>query len=257
MPAPQPLAPTAAAADPIALLETCCPVPANDWRPILAAALRAAPGTAEGLVARLAPRLPRLLPPAPAVFAALARTPLARVQVVILGQDPYPTPGDAHGLAFSVARATRPPRSLANLLAEIARSTGAVRTRPELGDWADQGVLLLNSVLTAEAPDAAGAVVPHARWGWEVLTTAVLRAVRAQPAAHVVLAWGRQARDVLAAAGPAAGPHLDLVATHPSPLSCRRAAAGMPAFLGCDHFAQANAFLRAHGRSGIRWGDPA
>ena len=173
------------------------------------------------------------------------------IRVVILGQDPYHGPGQARGLAFSVAPGQgRFPPSLRNILAEVASDTGAPSIcTADLGPWASQGVLLLNAVLTVEeaAPQS------HAGRGWEVLTDALLERVAAQPDPVVFMLWGAAAqrkRALVERAGAAA--HRVLAANHPSPLSARR---GPVPFLGCRHFSQAHAFLARHrpGAGPIRW----
>ena len=172
------------------------------------------------------------------------------VRVVILGQDPYHRPGQAQGLAFSVAPGQKKlPPSLRNILKEVADDTGAPSAcRDDLSPWARQGVLLLNSVLTVEE----GRPQSHAGRGWEALTDALLVRVAAQPEPAVFMLWGAAAqhkRLLVERAGLA--PHLVLAANHPSPLSARRLP--LP-FIGCRHFSQANLFLAAR-RAGlaIRW----
>ena len=184
------------------------------------------------------------------ILRALEFNPPDAVRVVILGQDPYHRPGQAQGLAFSVApRQKKLPPSLRNILKEVADDTGAPSAcRDDLSPWARQGVLLLNSVLTVEE----GRPQSHAGRGWEGLTDALLLRVAAQPEPAVFMLWGAAAqrkRSLVERAGLA--PHLVLVANHPSPLSARRLP--LP-FLGCRHFSQANAFLAAR-RPGlaIRW----
>ena len=184
------------------------------------------------------------------VLRALEFTSPDAVRVVILGQDPYHGPGQAQGLAFSVAPGQKKlPPSLRNILKEVAGDIGAPSAcRDELSPWARQGVLLLNSVLTVEA----GRPQSHAGRGWEALTEALLARVAAQAEPAVFMLWGAAAqrkRSLVENAGFA--PHLVLVANHPSPLSARRPP--LP-FIGCRHFSQANAFLAAR-RAGlaIRW----
>lgn len=174
---------------------------------------------------------------------ALAQTPFDSVRVVILGQDPYHGEGQAHGLAFSVPQGIRPPPSLRNILAEVKRDLGREPDPNALVDWARQGVLLLNAVLTVEE----GLPGSHAGKGWEALTDTLVRALAADPRPKVFLLWGAfaQARGVGIGA-----PHLVLQANHPSPLSARRPPAP---FIGCGHFSRANAFLAANGRGTIAW----
>lgn len=179
-------------------------------------------------------------------FAALDATPPDAVRVVILGQDPYHGPGQAHGLCFSVAPGVRVPPSLVNIYKELASDLGIAPARHgHLAHWAAQGVLLLNAVLTVEAGQAAS----HQGRGWERFTDAVVAAVAASPQPIVFLLWGSHAqRKAAAVPGLAAGsPHLVLRAPHPSPLSAHTG------FLGCRHFSQANEFLTAQGRGAIDW----
>ncbi len=186
-----------------------------------------------------------IYPPAPQRLAALDLTPPDAVRVVILGQDPYHGPGQAHGLAFSVQQGVKVPPSLVNIHKELEADLGLPRpAHGNLDAWAHQGVLLLNNALTVEA----GAAGSHQKRGWEALTDAVVAAVAARPEPTVFMLWGAHAQNKAARiAALATGPHLVLKAPHPSPLS---AYAG---FFGCRHFSQANAFLAAHGRGTIDW----
>lgn len=179
------------------------------------------------------------------VFAALQATPLHQVKVVILGQDPYHGPGQAHGLAFSVPRGVAIPPSLRNIRKELQRDLGWAP--PEHGclqAWADHGVLLLNTVLTV----APGQAASHAGWGWETLTDQLISAVAAQSQPMVFMLWGAHAQKkrplIEAAGGPT--PHRILQANHPSPLSATR---GPVPFMGCGHFGQTRAFLAEQGVS--------
>jgi uracil-DNA glycosylase len=183
----------------------------------------------------------KIYPPQP--LAALAQTPFDSVRVVILGQDPYHGAGQAHGLAFSVPQGVRPPPSLRNILAEVKRDLGREPGPNALVDWARQGVLLLNAVLTVEE----GLPGSHAGKGWEALTEALVRALAADPRPKAFLLWGAFAQARGAGIGD---PHLVLQANHPSPLSARRPPAP---FIGCGHFSRANAFLTAQGRGTIAW----
>ena len=198
-----------------------------------------------------------IYPPQP--FRALALTPLARVRVVILGQDPYHGPGQAQGLAFSVAPGVKLPPSLRNIFKEIARDPVLESSAlPASGDgslvrWAQQGVLLLNTCLTVEESRPAS----HAQRGWEVLTDAIVRAVALNENPVVFMLWGAHAQSkqgLIAASaanvGRAETAHLVLTANHPSPLSAMRPP---KPFLGCGHFGLANAFLRRHGCLPIAW----
>jgi uracil-DNA glycosylase len=183
------------------------------------------------------------------VLAALERTPRASVRAVILGQDPYHGPGQAEGLAFSVPAGVATPPSLRNMLSELARDLAIQRRNGgHLGGWAEQGVLLLNTVLTVED----GRPASHARRGWEALTDALIRATATDPGCKVYLLWGAhaQAKAPLIEAG-GGGRHKILSANHPSPLSARRPPAP---FLGCGHFRQARDFLVAQqGAPDLGW----
>nr|WP_315457594.1 uracil-DNA glycosylase [uncultured Sphingorhabdus sp.] len=175
-------------------------------------------------------------------FRALELTPLEQVKVVILGQDPYHGPGQAHGLSFSVPPGVRPPPSLANIYKELEADLGIARVRHGfLEHWARQGVLLLNSVLTVEQAKAAS----HRKKGWERFTDAVVRAVSEKEEPVVFMLWGAYAQSKAASVN--ADRHLILQAAHPSPLSAHNG------FLGCKHFSQCNAFLISKGQSPIDW----
>jgi uracil-DNA glycosylase len=184
-------------------------------------------------------------PPEP--LAALAHLVPAGVRVVILGQDPYHGPGQAHGFAFSVPAGVAAPPSLRNIRREAERDTGAARAPTDLRSWAGQGVLLLNSVLTVED----GQPGAHARRGWEAFTDAVIDALALDPSPRVYLLWGAQAQAKRARIEAGSAPRLVLLANHPSPLSATRPP--IP-FHGCGHFSQANAFLGEHGLPPIDWG---
>ena len=218
------------------------------WREVVEDFLASDVGQA--LSARIEQALNRgavVYPPEP--FRALALTALAEVRVVILGQDPYHGPGQAEGLAFSVARGVKLPPSLRNIFKELQRSLAApMPADGSLVRWARQGVLLLNTSLTVEEGQAAS----HARWGWEVLTDRLIALVASRPQPTVFMLWGAHAqakRSLIDAAAPD-GRHQVLQANHPSPLSALRPP--VP-FLGCDHFAQANAWLLARGQKTIDW----
>jgi len=182
---------------------------------------------------------------------ALELTAFERVRVIILGQDPYHGPGQAHGLAFSVPDGVRLPPSLRNIYAEL--ETDLKQPPPPSGNltaWARQGVLLLNTVLTVELGQPAA----HAKRGWEVFTRNIVCALASDPAPKVFMLWGAHAQRCapdIKAAGPQ---HNILTAHHPSPLSARR---GPTPFLGCQHFSCANTFLRSQGRGHIQWGTPS
>jgi uracil-DNA glycosylase len=180
-------------------------------------------------------------------FAALDATPPHDVRVVILGQDPYHGPGQAHGLCFSVQPGVRVPPSLVNIYKEMQSDLGIPRASHGcLKHWASQGVLLLNNCLTVEAGMAAS----HQKRGWETFTDAVVAAVAADPAPKVFILWGSHARKK-ASRIPALGrssAHLVLTSAHPSPLSAHNG------FFGSRPFSQTNAFLEQHGRGVIDWG---
>lgn len=182
-------------------------------------------------------------------FRALDLTPLDKVRVVILGQDPYHGPGQAHGLCFSVKPGVRPPPSLVNIYKELETDLGLPRPRHGfLEHWARQGVLLLNSVLTVEAAKAAS----HQGRGWEKFTDAIIRLLNARKEPVVFMLWGSYAQKKAAFVDSIAngGPHLVLKAAHPSPLSAHNG------FLGCRHFSQCNAFLESRGLPPIDWSLP-
>ena len=184
----------------------------------------------------------QVLPAPENVFNALALTPLERVKVVVLGQDPYPTPGDAHGLAFSYVGRRRLPASLQAILAEMAEDLGC--PKPQSGDlsaWARQGVLLLNTALTTEA-GCAGA---HLKLGWSPLADEAVAAVSASRPAAVFLLWGAPARRRAALIDRAK--HLVIESGHPSPLNRQRD------FAGTRPFSRANAWLVEHGLEPIDW----
>jgi uracil-DNA glycosylase len=184
------------------------------------------------------------------VFRALECSPPGAVRVVILGQDPYHGPGQAQGLAFSVAPGQkRLPPSLRNILKEVAADTGAPSVcADDLSPWARQGVLLLNSALTVED----GLPQSHAARGWETLTDALLARVAEQPDPLVFMLWGASAQRKRALIESGSVAHLVLSANHPSPLSANRPPAP---FTGCRHFSRANAYLTARrpGVTPIRW----
>ena len=178
-------------------------------------------------------------------FGALDLTPLEQVRVVILGQDPYHGPGQAHGLCFSVQPGVRPPPSLVNIYKELESDLGIQpRRHGFLEHWAKQGVLLLNSVLTVEMGRAAS----HRDRGWEKFTDKIVREVNAKSDPVVFMLWGSYAQKK--AAFVDTSKHLVLKAAHPSPLSAHSG------FLGCRHFSKANAFLDSRGLAPIEWALP-
>ncbi|AWN44979.1 uracil-DNA glycosylase [Methylobacterium terrae] len=184
----------------------------------------------------------RVLPAPEDIFNALTLTPLDRVRAVILGQDPYPTPGDAHGLAFSYVGGRRLPASLKVILAEMAEETGTnVPRTGDLSSWARQGVLLLNSALTVEAGKSGA----HMKLGWSTLADQAVSAVSSMRPAVAFLLWGAPARQRAALID--GDRHLVLEAGHPSPLN-RKAD-----FRGSRPFGQANAWLEEKGLDPIDW----
>jgi len=183
-----------------------------------------------------------ILPSPDDIFSALRLTPLASVRVVILGQDPYPTQGDAHGLAFSVKQGVRVPRSLANIFRELQGDVGiAPPSHGHLAGWARQGVLLLNTSLSV----TAGAAGSHRKFGWAALTDQVIAAVEARDPGSVFILWGADAQAKRALIRP--DWHLIIESAHPSPLSARRG------FFGSRPFSRANAWLATKGLGTIDW----
>jgi uracil-DNA glycosylase len=183
-----------------------------------------------------------IYPDIPNIFAALERTPLDRVRVVILGQDPYHGPGQAHGLSFSVPPGEALPPSLRNIFKELHADLGLpIPRHGNLGAWADQGVLLLNSVLTVEAEHAGS----HAGRGWEEFTDEILRVLNARRQGLVFLLWGAYAQRKGKLIDETK--HLVLKSAHPSPLSAHRG------FFGSRPFSKINAYLEARGERPIDW----
>ena len=175
-------------------------------------------------------------------FAALNATPPSSVRAVVLGQDPYHGPGQAHGLSFSIKGGGRTPPSLRNIFRELVSDLGiAAPESSDLTHWAGQGVLLLNNVLSVERGSAGS----HQGKGWEHFTDAVVRAVNQGEYPVVFMLWGSHAQRKGSAIDRSR--HCVLQAPHPSPLSAHRG------FLGCGHFSRANAFLRAHQRGEVDW----
>jgi uracil-DNA glycosylase len=186
-----------------------------------------------------------IYPPGPEIFAAFDHTPFDAVRVVILGQDPYHGPGQAHGLCFSVRPGVAIPPSLDNIFKEISRDLGL--PRPDHGcltPWADRGVLLLNAVLTVERGQAGS----HQGKGWEGFTDAAIEALNRERENLVFLLWGSYAQRKGRLIDTRR--HCVLTSVHPSPLSAHRG------FLGCGHFSAANAWLEQHGQAPIDWSLP-
>ena len=187
-----------------------------------------------------------IFPPAEDRFLSLELTPLDAVRVVILGQDPYLGPGQAHGLGFSVRPGVKVPPSLVNIYKELQADLGIAPPRHGfLEHWAKAGVLLLNTVMTVESGRAAS----HRARGWERFTDAVIRAVAAKPEPVVFLLWGAhaQAKAGFVRTVEQGGAHLVLAAPHPSPLSASKG------WFGSRPFSRANAFLTAHGVPAVDW----
>lgn len=185
-------------------------------------------------------------PPRGSRLRALELTPLEDVRVVILGQDPYHGPGQAHGLCFSVPDGVPPPPSLANIFKEMESDLGLAHPgHGNLENWARQGVLLLNNTLTVEQAQAGS----HAGRGWDAITDACVAAVAEQAKPTVFILWGSHAQGKAKriAALREDGPHLLLKSPHPSPLSAYRG------FFGSRPFSKANGFLEEHSRGGIDW----
>ena len=181
----------------------------------------------------------RILPPAEIRFAALERCQPTATRVVILGQDPYPTPGQANGLAFSVTAETALPKSLRNIFRELDNDIGRSPATGDLAGWADAGVLLLNTALTVPEGDAGG----HLHLGWDALAAQVLQRLSDSPRAFIL--WGRHAEGY--AERIKGRHHLILKSAHPSPLSAHRG------FFGSRPFSRVNSWLEEHGHAPIPW----
>ena len=183
----------------------------------------------------------KIYPPGSQIFKAFELTPLDNLKVVILGQDPYHGPGQAHGLSFSVPENMPAPPSLKNIFKEIESDLGvSMSGYPNLENWARQGVLLLNAILTVRSGEAAS----HGKIGWEEFTDAVIRYISDNCSGVVFMLWGnfaRSKRDLIDRSK-----HFVLEAAHPSPLA-------RGAFFGCRHFSQANNILASQGRQPIDW----
>ena len=183
----------------------------------------------------------KIYPPGSQIFKAFELTPLPEVKVVVIGQDPYHGPGQAMGLSFSVPDGMPTPPSLANIFREVESDLGIrLSGRPNLENWARQGVLLLNAMLTVRA----GAAGSHSRIGWQEFTDAVIRCISDRCEGVVFLLWGNFARSKRGLIDPSR--HHILEASHPSPLA-------RGAFFGCRHFSKANAILESEGKTPIDW----
>lgn len=184
----------------------------------------------------------RIYPRGSNIFRAFDKCPFEKLKVVIIGQDPYHGPNQAHGLCFSVEEGVPFPPSLRNIFQEVATDTGApIPASGNLDRWAEQGVLLLNAVLTVREHEAAS----HAGRGWEQFTDAVVRKIAEHKQGVVYLLWGSYAQRKGAMADPTR--NCILKAVHPSPLSAYRG------FLGCKHFSKANEYLISTGQEPINW----
>ena len=196
-----------------------------------------------------------IFPPQAQIFRALELAPPDKTRCVILGQDPYHTPGVANGLAFSANPGCKIPPSLRNIFKELASDIGCpMPTQPDLTPWAERGVLLLNAALTVRA----GAAGSHADWGWRIVTTDLLRVCAGLPQPVMFLLWGRHAQDAAKQAltdfnSPDKG---IICSSHPSPLGASKASATVPAFLGSRPFSRTNDFLCARNCAEIPWALP-
>ncbi len=183
----------------------------------------------------------RIFPPMNDIFNALKFTPLSKTNVVILGQDPYINPNEAHGLAFSVQPSAKIPPSLKNIFKELQEDVGCyIPNNGCLVKWAKQGVMLLNAVLTVRA----GQSKSHSKMGWELFTTAIIKKLNEKETPVVFMLWGKDAQEK---ASLITDPkHLVLTAAHPSPLAGGR-------FFGSRHFSKANVFLKRYNLPEIDW----
>lgn len=187
-----------------------------------------------------------IYPPGPMIFNAFNSTPLAQVKVVIIGQDPYHGPGQAHGMCFSVQEGIATPPSLLNIYKELKRDLNIdIAEHGYLQSWAEQGVLLLNTSLTVERANAGS----HAKKGWQFFTDKVIEAVSQHQPHLVFMLWGAHAQSKASLIDPTK--HLVLRSPHPSPLSAYRG------FIGNGHFSRANKFLQQHALQPINWALPA
>lgn len=183
-----------------------------------------------------------IYPPGNLMFNAFEKTPFNNVKVVILGQDPYHGPNQAHGLCFSVQKGVKPPPSLVNIYKELQSDIGM--SIPETGDltkWAESGVLLLNAILTVRTGEPAS----HSKIGWETFTDAVIRKISEEKEGVVFMLWGKFAQDKQVLID--ATKHYILKAAHPSPFSADKG------FYGCRHFSKANQLLVKDGKEPVDW----
>jgi uracil-DNA glycosylase len=185
----------------------------------------------------------QIYPPGPLIFNAFNTTPFDQVKVVIIGQDPYHGPGQAHGLSFSVPTGIKPPPSLVNIFKELEKDMG-IKMPAQYGNltkWAEQGVLLLNAALTVRA----GEPFSHAKYGWADFTNAAIEAISDQKEGVVFLLWGKFAQEKQALIDETK--HFVLKAAHPSPFSAEKG------FFGCKHFSKTNERLMQTGKDPIDW----
>ena len=223
------------------LTEQAARLQCGDWAPFFAAECAKPYFAALDAFVTEAAAHTTVYPAAENIFAAFAACPAAGIRAVILGQDPYHEPGQAMGLSFSVPDACKAPPSLRNIFKELENETGTQRAHNDLTPWAQQGVLLLNTVLTVRARSANS----HRGIGWELFTDHIIELLNEREKPVVFLLWGANAK---AKRSLITNPkHLVLTAAHPSPFS---AASG---FFGCGHFWKANQFLKANGIAEIDW----
>ena len=198
----------------------------------------------ESLAARIRQEISEgqtVYPPGKDIFKAFELTPISKVKAVILGQDPYHGPGQAMGLSFSVPEGVRTPPSLVNIFKEIESDLGVKMSgSPNLKKWADQGVLMLNAVLTVRS----GAPTSHRKIGWQTFTDAVIECISDKCSGVVFLLWGNYARSKASLID--SSKHYVLEAAHPSPLA-------RGAFFGCKHFSKTNEILLSQGKTPIDW----
>ncbi len=183
-----------------------------------------------------------IYPPGSLIFNAFNSTPFDKVKIVILGQDPYHGAGQAHGLCFSVQKGIKPPPSLVNIYKELHSDIGMpIPSHGCLQDWANQGVFLLNAILTVEAHKAAS----HQNKGWEIFTDSVIEKLSSQRENLVFMLWGNYAKNKINLIDT--NKHLVLTAAHPSPFSAYNG------FFGCKHFSKANQYLIENGQAPVDW----
>ncbi len=217
----------------------------NDWLPVLKPEFSKQYYKDLYLAVRKAYHEERVYPPADDLLNAFHYTPLSEVKVVILGQDPYHEYGQAHGLCFSVRPGVKIPPSLINIYKELVTDQNCfIPNNGYLVPWAEQGVFLLNSVLTVREHVANS----HRSFGWETFTDAVIKVLNEQDRPMVYLLWGRNAKEKCKILNNPK--QLVLTAAHPSPLSAHNG------FFGCRHFSKANAFLKENGLAPIDWQIP-